>query len=98
MSERELKAEVIRETVDEWVRLSDPERVEEKVHKWVGKVGKPTVFLKPKSATIENLTTGAMFLVVDNKGWTHTFYTYVDSISRCERTDISHKVKKRPLP
>jgi hypothetical protein len=58
---------------------------------------KPTVFLRPKSVTIENLTTGAMCLVVDNKGWTHTFYTYVDSISICERTDISHKVKKGKL-
>ncbi len=34
MSERELKAEVIRESVDEWVKLSDPERMEKKVHKW----------------------------------------------------------------
>jgi hypothetical protein len=58
---------------------------------------KPTVFLKPKSVTIENLMTGAMCLVVDSKGWTHTFFTRVDTISISERTDISHKIKKGRL-
>ena len=58
---------------------------------------KPTVFLKPKSVTIENLIQGAMCLVVDSKGWTHTFYTRVDSVSMNERTDISRKVKKGRL-
>jgi hypothetical protein len=58
---------------------------------------KPTVFLKPKSVTIENLSHGAMCLVVDSKGWTHTFYANADSVSIEERTDISRKVKKGRL-
>jgi hypothetical protein len=58
---------------------------------------KPIVFLKPKSVTIENLSTAAMCLVVDSKGWTHTFYADSDSVSIQERTDISHRVRKGRL-
>lgn len=47
--------------------------------------------------TIENLTTGAMCLVVDSLGWTHTFYVGVDTVSISERVDISRKVKKGKL-
>ena len=59
---------------------------------------KPTIFKKPRSVEIENLTNGAMVLVVDSKGWTHTFYAYADSVSLVEWTDISRKIKKGESP